>query len=936
MRLTSYAALLALGMQSTGGAAAGQALADVPTVQDVLGFELGARPASYEEIVRYLTELAAVSDRVLLSDYGATAAGRKLPLLTVSSARNLARLNDIQQQLARLSDARDERSARLLVDGLPAVVWMGYGIHGDEVSASDAALAVAHRLVAGNDDSTREILDKLVVHIDPVFNADGSSRTLAQLATFSRHVPSLDPQDVLVQGQWPPGRGNHYFFDLNRDALYTVQPEARARVAAIARMQPQFLADAHEMGVDDTHLFAVPAEPFNPNVPREVHATWHDFAVKHAEAFDERGISYYTRSWNEVFYPGYFDILLAYHGGTPMIYEQAANGGVALQLPNGRERSYAQSVDNHVRSSMIDLATAAANRSELLRRWWSARRTAAAAQPARTWLMLPGDDWKRARVVEILRTHGVQMDRLVTSSSPTKLRSIWGTTERTLPAGTLRVASTQPLGAVVRNLFDFHTPMAEDFLERERHSLDTRGTSLLFDVTAWDAPHAFDAEIYWAAQSPSGNWQRLAEDAESSSRPSAVTAARYGYLYKDHSLQVTARLLASRVKIRVATEAFVHRGVQYAAGDFLIRNDDQEQPAELVAVLRAEQARSGAPFVATESARIMIGPDLGGPTLRLLKDPRIAMLVGTGLHAPTVGEVWHLLDVELDRSVALLDLSRLSSFDLSRYDTIVVPDGDGPRLEELLKHERLEVLKAWMSGGGTLIALRGAAQAIAASGEFATRRRQDVIERYPPLVIGRGAHATVGEDFVRGRGMSAESMTERAQAGAWPRPVIGAAAKDFVPASARVFTFPAHAPNLGEWLEVLPESKGLTAEAGAMLRRYLPRGAYLRVDLLAAHWLVYGMSARVPALFREDDALIVESGAQTVGRYGAPGDLALAGLVWPEATGYVANTAYVVRERVGAGQLVLFANDPVFRGYSLGTRRTFVNALLLGASFRSD
>ena len=51
--------------------------------------------------------------------------------------------------------------------------------------------------------------------------------------------------------------------------------------------------------------------------------------------------------------------------------------------------------------------------------------------------------------------------------------------------------------------------------------------------------------------------------------------------------------------------------------------------------------------------------------------------------------------------------------------------------------------------------------------------------------------------------------------------------------------------------------------------------------------------------------------------------------------GYVAGTAYLTRERMGQGQVVLFANDPVFRGYSLGTQRLFLNAALLGPGFKS-
>jgi hypothetical protein len=56
----------------------------------------------------------------------------------------------------------------------------------------------------------------------------------------------------------------------------------------------------------------------------------------------------------------------------------------------------------------------------------------------------------------------------------------------------------------------------------------------------------------------------------------------------------------------------------------------------------------------------------------------------------------------------------------------------------------------------------------------------------------------------------------------------------------------------------------------------------------------------------------------------------LGGLLWPEAAGRLALTAYATRESVGRGQVVLFLSEPEFRGWTLGTRRMLVNALLYG------
>ena len=58
--------------------------------------------------------------------------------------------------------------------------------------------------------------------------------------------------------------------------------------------------------------------------------------------------------------------------------------------------------------------------------------------------------------------------------------------------------------------------------------------------------------------------------------------------------------------------------------------------------------------------------------------------------------------------------------------------------------------------------------------------------------------------------------------------------------------------------------------------------------------------------------------------------LRMSGLLWPEAADRLANAAYVTRESIGSGELILFAGDPTFRGAALGTSRIFANAIVLG------
>lgn len=915
----------------------GQYDLSVPVPEKVLGFAPGARPARYHEALTYYEALAAASNRVHLRDYGRTSGGRRLFTVTISAPENLAKLEAIHGGLRQLGGGTLEAAAaHRLISGLPAIAWMGYGIHGSEISGPDAALELAYRLIAGEGEDVQSLLRNLVIHIDPMFNADGRERTLGHIQSFSRRTGSENPADLAHDPFWPQGRGNHYLFDLNRDALYTVQQESRARVAAIQEASPQLVIDAHEMGPDNTFLFAVPAEPFNPLLPASVHESWKVFARDHAAAFDRDGTSFYTRSWNEVFFPGYFDIWPAYQGAVPIIYEQAATRGTTVRLSNGLRRGYAEGVEHQLRSSLASLQTAAQNRELLLSRWWEVRRSATLNSSAaqRAWLLLPGDSYKLQQAASTLLAQGLAVERLQRAVKASGLHTMWGAEARSmeLPAGTLLVRASQPLGALAHNLLDLHVSMPPDFLQKERKSLDSGGGSKLYDTTAWSLPHAFGANFLWTGAVPSGEWVGVAsvDDARDAAPP--FSEGRYGYLYRDPSLFVTARLLQKGVQIRVAQEPLVHEGVRFEAGALLIRNDDQAQ--SVIEHLREQQQAGTAQFIAVDSARILDGPDLGDRTFQLLRTPRIAVLGGLGFVDASVGAVVHLLDVSIGMPFTLLDIARLSGDGLREFDVMVIPDVAEQRtVLALLNAGRLQAVRQWVENGGTLIALRGGANALAAAGLTVAKLRQEVIEKYPPLMFGRSANSVISQDFIRAAGAVSDAVI-REKNGAVTLPVIAPAARPFLKGGvSEGFKFPAAAPSLDKWLVDVPAAESLRVNAGQLLRRYLPRGAYLSVELRPDHWMTLDVPKRLPSMFREPEAWIADTGSETVGRYDEPTQLVLSGLVWPEAVGYIANTAHLIREGHGMGQLLLFANDPLFRGYSLGTQRLFMNAAIFGPAF---
>ncbi len=109
-----------------------------------------------------------------------------------------------------------------------------------------------------------------------------------------------------------------------------------------------------------------------------------------------------------------------------------------------------------------------------------------------------------------------------------------------------------------------------------------------------------------------------------------------------------------------------------------------------------------------------------------------------------------------------------------------------------------------------------------------------------------------------------------------------------------------------------------------------PTRKIVRGELNVEHWLTFGCTAEMPLFAAGGTALLSKHPVETPVRMAPPKNLRLCGLLWPEAAMRMGDSAYVTRERVGRGQVILFAQEPDYRGTWHGTRRLFLNAVLLG------
>ena len=956
LRMSGIATLMLLLLPTT------PTIAAVPTPADFLGFEIGERPSYSGEILRYFEAVAAASPRATLHTYAHSHEGRQLVYLLVSSEANHARMSDIRANIWAIADPRLEIDADALIASTPAVAYCAYSIHGDELSGCEAALRLAYELTAGESDEVRAIRDKLVVLLDPNENPDGRERMLAMGAAFRGALPNPDPDALSHSGFWPWGRGNHYLFDLNRDWFAQVHPESKGRAAILGQWRPQLVVDAHEMGSGDTYLFSPPRDPFNPNWPSETHDWWQRFAADQAEAFDRQGWSYYTRDWNEEFFPGYGSALAIYAGAVGILYEQAGTGGEPVRQPSGRVLSFAESVDHQFVSSMANLGTAATHREALLRSYRGARAEAierGGKGPVRAYYFTPRPDAGRAeRLAARLSALGIQVERLDEAATLSGAHDLWadGEAKAALPAGSFRVRLDQPDGLLARGILEPHTLMADSSLAEEREHIERRKGSRIYDTTAWSPLYASGLEIWWTGRVDKLDWRPWAAPA---SPPGGLRPgrARHGWLFDgspDAAPILAAKLSAAGFKVRAGDRPFTMAGHSYPRGSFLLRQE--ENPEADTAALNELAAAAGIELAPVASARILEGPDLGGGHWRLLAEPRIAIAAGAPLSFNSVGAAWHLLDKEAGLRVSLVDVSRLGEIDLGRYNTLVLPSvwGGGSRYRRALGDGGLHALRDWVEHGGTLVALSTAAEFLADSlSRFSqVRLRGQFLEDFPAPRFGLDDAAIRVLEKMQSTGLAADgSPTATAGIYSWAgRPEVldisgtgspllgpglwamhgevGEAARARGALQAVTAAQGEDKPSAAPRSEA--EKRAAMQKADQRLRRFLPSGAILRVDLDPEHWLAFGAGERVPVLAGRRDALLARDPVSTVGRYAAPEALHLGGLLWPEAAGRISQTAYLTREGMGRGQMILFAGDPNFRGYFWGTERLFLNAVLLG------
>ncbi len=661
----------------------------VPSPEEFLGYQVGEWHVSHDQLKYYMEKLAETSDRVRIETYGYSHEQRPLQLLTITSTKNHARLDDILDKHQRMADGENVDTK-----DLPAVVYQGYSIHGNESSGSNAALLVAYYLAAGQGKTVMNTLDNLVILLDPCYNPDGLTR-FSTWANSNRYKNLVsDPKSREYNEPWPRGRTNHYWFDLNRDWLLLTHPESKGRIKNFQKWNPNVLTDHHEMGSNSTFFFqpGIPSRT-NPNTPQINQDLTEEIGHYHAGALDSIGSLYYSKESFDDFYYGKGSTYPDAQGCVGILFEQASSRGHLQETVNGL-LSFPFTIRNQVVTSLSTQEAAVRMRSELLKYKGDFFKDAirrADAHNVKAWIFGDEDTYKLNRFVEILLSHDIEVNSL---------------SQNTNQGG----KSFAKEKAYIVSLRQQQFTLAKSVFE----SVTSFNDSLFYDVSAWTMPLAFDLD--YASYTGSVPKNLMGE------KLSSKIVNKGNFTNQDASFAYTIPW-----KQYMAPTALFK--MQDAGLNVKIANDAQGQKELITTVqnqkISPKEIQTLMSELSAEYALTITGIDkgtrsgkyYGSPSNAFLEQPKIALISGTGFNSYDVGELWFQLDHVMGLPFTMLDKAQFGSTDLSRYNLIIMADGRsiGRGLDG-------DKLKKWVQAGGNIIAFKNAINYLNSQGIISVKK----------------------------------------------------------------------------------------------------------------------------------------------------------------------------------------------------------------------
>jgi len=846
----------------------------IPTPEQFLGYPIGSHYTRHDEIVAYFKELARLSPKIHVQTIGKTYEERPQIIATITSTANYGKLEQIRQQHITLVDP----DKPLPGAGAPVVVLLGYSVHGNETSSGEVSLLTAYYLVASQSDETKKWLDEAVVFIDPSLNPDGRDRAANWYNSYKSWPPVGDGNDKEHVEIWPGGRSNHYLNNLNRDWLNITQVESRNRLEFFHQWYPNVQIDFHEQGANATYYFEpTPKSHQSPIIPQEMYDFNAVLAKYQAASLDEIGSLYFTKENYDNLSPIYGSTYPKFFGGVGATFEEASSGGINRETPNGL-LTFPFTIRNHLVTGLATVRGAVAEKTGLFRLQKDFFKSAieqARANPDKAFVFGDSRDESLTRkFLDLLICHRVRVYELADNI--------------TLEGKSFQKGKAYIVPAEQPNFRIVHSIFEENKLK----------DSIFYDNTGWSIIHAYG--LQYAKVTASGFAKG---DPVTTLKPIAGEVAggpsSYAYVlsYSDYNASAALyQLLTRSVLVKTAFKPFAVNLTgggkrSFGYGTLVIPVAAQSIPGDsLYRVLQSVAAATDVRFVGAATGFNAEGIDLGSSNIRAVRKPEVAIAFGQGVNSEEAGQVWFLLNQHLNLPVVKIDVGTFQRASLKRYNTLVLVGGNYSEWDKNV----VAKIREWVNDGGTLITFQTAT---------AWAIRQEI------------AHASVLDPIFADR---RNAMAEAPTSGNVRRSTADSARGDTAISKGRG----RRGTSEGDRLDYVRQTD---VEGAKRIN-----GAIFQSDLDISNPIGFGVNDRRLFINKNGPTILVPSKNRygTVAQYTA--NSFVNGYASKENITRVDNSAAIVTTNEGTGSVILFADDPTYRNYWLGTSRLFLNALFFG------
>ncbi len=615
----------------------------VPTPQAVLGDVAGApgKLPYVQEVHQYMRMVEKASPRVKVYSIGKSEEGREMIAVAVSSEANLAKLDENRARLAKLADPRrialNDAEADALVDQSVPVYYITGAIHSPETGSPTALMELVYRLAVDESPYIRKIRNRVVTLVTPVVEVDGRDR---QVDIYRWHLANPDKQ-------WPSliYWGKYVAHDNNRDAMALTLNLTRNVLNVYTEWKAQVLHDLHE-SVAYLYDNTVGDGPYNAWLDPILTDEWQMIGWHNVSEMTKMGMpGVFTHGTFDTWTPGYLMFIAATHNGISRLYETFGNGGAdTLERtlgPNDTARTWykqnpplpkakwSQRNNNNYQQTglLVSLNHFADNKNLFLKNFYlkSKRSILKAKTEGPAAYVFPGDDPRlgpQADLLRILQLQGCEVSRATepfTVTVPGRRRPARETTNevpsngngpsaqdkpeqkdaeskpetRTFPAGTYVLRMDQPYSRIADMLLDYQYWAPDD---PQRNP---------YDDTGWTFGELFNVKVVRVTDASVLTAKMEAVKGELKA-PGGVSGS--GTLFAiNHNADPSLATLRYRFKdaqIDVVEEPFESAGKKFQRGSFLLRGIPADELGKAAADLGLEAvALTAAPSVKTHPAR---------------------------------------------------------------------------------------------------------------------------------------------------------------------------------------------------------------------------------------------------------------------------------------------------------------------------------------------